>query len=112
MVVVGLSALFLLTFFIRNKLVRRSISGPVVGEGARIASILSTLLFVVLNLSVLNDRIYALMMPISIFSSKLQVIIGYNLFILSIVCCTVISGIMRDSWRVGIIKNEPIKLVT
>jgi protein-S-isoprenylcysteine O-methyltransferase Ste14 len=111
--IVALTALFLGLFFSRNLLVQRRTRQSIrTRDRLVITSItLSTACFVVTILSVYSGQWYHHMGAINFLRQPFVVYTGLVIFAASIVGVWVVSGQLRDSWRVGVPHNQKTELI-
>ena len=109
---IGLTALFIIIFATRNLLVRKRTGEAVRARDRFVAlSILSsTLCFIVAILST-DQHVYLFMGAISCMRHPLVSVIGLTLVGISIILVWIISAQMKDSWRVGVCKDQETELI-
>ncbi len=108
----ALTAFFLIGFIGRNLLLKKKTGKRVRGSGTAAAITQTTLMFTLANLSVLSERVYTLLLPVTPLRSHAPAIAGYLLFFAATICCILFSRQLRDSWRVGIVEHDATELVT
>lgn len=106
-----LSAVFLILFTGRNIMLKKKLGKAIRGKGINSAVILSSVLFTVTNLAVLDERVYRLLLPIEALTHQWLCLSGYVLFAVSVISGAIVSRQMQDSWRVGIQPNEQTALI-
>jgi protein-S-isoprenylcysteine O-methyltransferase Ste14 len=106
-----LTAFFLVLFISRNIMLKIKIGKTIRGKGINSAVILSSLLFTVTNIAVIDERLYRLLLPIDALTHRWLSLCGYVFLAVAIVCSGIISRQMRDSWRVGIQPGDRTVLI-
>ncbi len=109
---IGLTSLFVVTFITRNLLVWKRTGKPVRSRDRFVASsvVSSILCFVAVILST-NEPIYRYMGAISSMRHPLVSSIGLVLLGFSIILVWVVSAQLKDSWRVGVHKDQETELI-
>ena len=112
-IVLILPVFYLSTFSTRNLLVKKRTQQVVRGRSRllMLSIILSTLCFIVTILSTYFKQWYYFMGTIAILTKPLITYSGFLLFLVSVVFGWIVSGQLKDSWRVGVIEDQKTELV-
>lgn len=113
LVITILTAAFLGVFFARNLLVRARIGKPVQFRTplVRLSILLSTLIFTVANVSLWSEDVYRLAGPLPFLNTPVVYWTGVALFAAGLILQGIASHQLRDSWRVGFLKDERTDLI-
>ncbi|MBN2398639.1 MAG: isoprenylcysteine carboxylmethyltransferase family protein [Deltaproteobacteria bacterium] len=109
---IGLTVLFIITFTMRNLVVRMRTGRTVrsLDRFVALSVLSSTLCFIIAILST-NEPVYRSMGAISSLRHPFASCIGLTLLGISIILVWVISAQMKDSWRVGVCKDQETELI-
>lgn len=111
--IIALPCIYLLTFIIRNTKVRQRIAQPVKAKDRLLLAsiILSSSCFIITIASTV-EPFYRLAGGIHTLRSIPLTIVGLIVFAASIALGWLVSGQMKDSWRVGVHKDQNTTLIT
>ena len=109
---IGLTALFIITFATRNLLVWKRTGQSIRARDRFVASsvVSSCLCFVVVILST-NESVYHYMGAISYMRQPLVSSIGLVFLGFSIILVWIVSAQMKNSWRVGVHEDQKTELI-
>jgi len=109
---IGLTALFIVTFTTRNLLVWKRTGQSIRARDrfVTLSVVTSTLCFVVAILST-NQHVYPFMGAITLMRHPFTSAIGLALVGISIILVWVVSAQMKDSWRVGVHEDHETELI-
>ncbi len=109
---IGLTALFIITFTIRNLLVRKRTGKPVRARDRFVAlSVITSILCFAVTILSTNEPVYRYMGPIAPLRHPLVSFIGLTLLGFSTILVWVVSAQLRDSWRVGVHEDQKTELI-
>ncbi len=108
------STLYLSTFITRNILVMKRTQQRIRSRDRLVTTsiIFSTLYFLVAIFSTFSEKWYHYMGSIKLPRSQLVSYSGFLLFGVSIVLIWIVSAQLKNSWRVGIAKNQRTQLIS
>lgn len=110
--IIALPCIYLLTFIVRNIMVRQRIGQPVKAKDhLLLASIILSSSCFIITIASTTESFYRVIGGIYTLRSFALTVFGLVLFAVSIVLGWVISGQMRDSWRVGVQKDQKTTLI-
>jgi protein-S-isoprenylcysteine O-methyltransferase Ste14 len=111
--IVALTALFFSLFFTRNLLVERRTGQSIRTRDRLVVTsiVLSTACFVITILSTYSQQWYHRVGAIAFLRHPFVAYSGLALFALSIVGAWILSGQLKDSWRVGVPDDQQTELI-
>lgn len=112
LLLIGLTALYLITFITRNIIVKKRIGQPVRARDPLLKSsiVCSTLCFLCAILSA-HDNVSMFMGKLTFLKTPYVTYAGFLFFCVSIIWGWVISAQLKNSWRVGVMTDQKTTLI-